>query len=510
MRAGLVGKNSLLLACLALVALAVAEVSPVNRQGLNAPGLSQQFEEEARSVTSLAWNGEYWLIGTSDGWLVRLDGPHFEAVERVENERVHSPILWSGRHWLGTSGVYYCPAFAYDGQNLTELTYGDFHHVLEATYAGDTCVLLNWFPYSENYSILTWNGGPISVLVEDALDLLPCKEEFRADSQRLTVELLTNGSSCLIYACCGEPPSQLVPSLSFSELLCQGLYLYDGTDLINLSWALPEDMLWGAPPSVSRWILGELSNGTHWLAPSAGSRRLFLFDGTEFEEVEADPGLLQFDRGRIEWNGEYWLICAQGRLMRLKGHRLELALDLSSLGLGSFVPWSADWNGEHWLISCGEPFTVEDPRSCLLKYDGEDVELVLPPEALSLPEAGSPFWAVYLGGVAWGDCRWLIEATEPGDWQERWGHLLSYDGEHFEDITQGLDEAIVLKGGAPGKPEEPLGGETPPPTSTPPPTQAPPPASKTPLVALITIILVLGLSFPLLAKLRRSSNSQAS
>ncbi|RLG51264.1 MAG: hypothetical protein DRO00_07470, partial [Thermoproteota archaeon] len=82
-----------------------------------------QAQGEARSETAIDWNGEYWLIGTSDGWLVRLDGSNFSVVRRVDIEGVHSHIIWTGKYWLGISGVYYCSAFAYDGEKLVNLSW---------------------------------------------------------------------------------------------------------------------------------------------------------------------------------------------------------------------------------------------------------------------------------------------------------------------------------------------------------------------------------------------------
>ena len=456
-RRHLMGKRSFLLACLVLMTVAVAELGAANRQGLNSLGLTKgQFEEEARRVTALAWNGEYWLIGTSDGWLVRLDGPDFEVVGRVDSEGVHSPMLWTGKYWLGTSGAFlYFPGFAYDGKDLVELRYAGFNEITEVSHALNECMLLNRVPYTSNYSILTWDGGPLSVLVEDALDLFPCKQRFEHDGMRLRVELITNGSVCLIYICNEPSPTFEGEPLLFRELLfCHGLYLYDGRDLTNMSWALPEDgALWEKPPGLPDPFWGELSNGTHWLSWVASTGKLLLFDGTEFEEVEADPGILQFDGGMVDWHGEKWLICTKGRLMRLKGGRLELAADLSGLGLESFVPRSVDWNGEYWLISGGVT-TGLPPGDYLVKYDGEGVEIVQAPDGLSAFGLRKSRWPIDLGEVAWGGGRWLIEATRRSSFERgRWGYLFSYDGEEFEDIMQGLNEAIELSGGAPGRPK---------------------------------------------------------
>ena len=107
----------------------------------------------------------------------------------------------------------------------------------------------------------------------------------------------------------------------------------------------------------------------------------------------------------IGWNGKYWLVCTKGKLLRLKGNKLELAADLSSLGLGSSIPYCAGWNGEYWLISYRKIVSGVSSGACLLKYDGKDVELLQAPDDLSLISFRKSHWPIDLGEVVWGDGR---------------------------------------------------------------------------------------------------------
>ncbi len=451
------GRSSFLLACLAMGALAVPEIGWLIGRTWNSVDYDiWQVQGEARSITTIGWNGKYWLIGTSDGWLVRLDGSNFSVVGRVDIEGVHPYLIWTGKYWLGTSGVYYCAAFVYDGKKLVELRYSPFNEIVKVSYASNICLLLNQVPYTSNYSILIWDGAEIRVLVENALDLLPREKRTYCDGMPLRVELITNGSACLIYISCELPLNEKV-SPPYKEHFCHALYLYDGSDLVNLSWTLPENIsLWRTPPKSWPSFWRELSNGTHWVSLTS-TGKLLLFNGKEFEEVKADSNLLQLDWGRIYWNGEYWLICTKGRLLRLEGSKLELAADLSNLGLGSFIPYSADWNGEYWLISYRKLISNIPTEACLVKYDGKGVELVQAPEDFSLIGFRGSRWPIDLGEVAWGDGRWLIAGRHRSSFtSRRWGYLLSYDGEKFEDLMQELNKAIELRGGGPGGPRSAL------------------------------------------------------
>ncbi len=386
-----------------------------------------EVQGEARRVTAIGWNGEYWLIGTSDGWIVRLDGSNFSVVGRVDIEGVHSHIIWTGKYWLGTSGVYYCSAFAYDGEKLVELRYRSFNEIVKVSYASDKCVLVNQVPYSDNFSILTWNGESINVLVEDAIDLLSCKSNFNYGYMQLRLELVSNGSSCLIYLC-SEPSAthKLLPVLQGK--LCHKLYSYDGQKLVNLSWSLPKKaFLWRLPiPQGQPYIWKEISNGTHWLSFSSDGKLLF-FNGREFQEVKVDANLSQYweevrSNWGPEWKGDYWR-----------------------------MHWN--WNGEYWLISYIRLISNIPAEACLLKYDGKRVELVKPPRGLSIINFRKSRWPVNIGQVVWGDGRWLIAANKRSSfWSRRWGYLFSFDGENFEDLMPELNEAIVLAGGGPGRP----------------------------------------------------------
>ncbi len=446
------GRRSFHLACFVIGLLITPKIGGLMGRTWNSPDYDGwQVQGEARGITAIGWNGEYWLIGTSDGWLVRLDGSNFSVVGRVDVEGVHPYLIWTGKYWLGTSGVYYCAAFVYDGERLVELRYRPFNEIVRVSYASNKCLLLNQVPYTSNYSILIWDEAELRVLVENVLNLLPHEKKAYCDGMPLRVEFVTNGSVCLIYVSCEPLLNEKIPS--YKEHFCHALYLYNGSDLVNLSWTLPENIsLWRTPHRSSSCFWRELSNGTHWVSLTS-TGKLLLFNGTGFAKVKADPSLLQLDWGRIYWNGEYWLICTKGRLLKLKGSKLELAADFSNLGLGSFIPHSADWNGEYWLISYRRFISNVPTDACLLKYDGKEVELVQAPENLSLIRFRKYRWPIDLQEVAWGDGRWLIAGRRRSSFLTRkWGYLLSYDGQRFEDLMPKLNRAIELAGGSPERP----------------------------------------------------------
>jgi len=387
-----------------------------------------------RYVTSLAWNGEYWLIGTSDGWLVRLDDLNFIPLERLAHEYVHPGIEWTGKYFVGIYNIYYCPAFVYDGKNIIKLPKAC--DVVRATGFNGTILLLNWVMYHPNLSLIAWEDGIIcKVLAEDIYYLLPISSrEEKPSDLSITAELISNGSSILIYVASGSKPSQ------------QALFLYNRNELLNLTSLLPHGyVLWQAPPQVHRQIWGDLSNGTHWLAPAslllgdptnpAKIVKLFLFDGKKFTEVEMDSSLRRcFDdhTAKVGWNGDYWLICTGTGLLKLKGNKLELAVDLSLTLPDSYFPSDVAWNGNYWLIS----YVNSAGQSFLLRYYGDSWEFVPPPENLSEPDGS---WSLWIGDIEWGDGRWLISASASS---LDYGSLLSFDGERFEDLTKKMNEAI--------------------------------------------------------------------
>jgi len=387
-----------------------------------------------RYVTSIAWNGEYWLIGTSDGWLVRLDDLNFTPLERLAHEYVHPGIEWTGKYFIGIYDVYYCPAFVYDGKNIIKLPKAC--DVVRATGFNGTILLLDWVMYHPNLSLIAWEDGiTCKVLAEDIYYLLPIssKEEKPSDLS-ITAELISNGSSILVYVASGAKPSQ------------QALFLYNGNELLNLTSLLPHGyVLWQAPPQVHRQIWGDLSNGTHWLAPAslflgdptspAKIVKLFLFDGKKFTEVETDSSLRRcFDdhTAKVGWNGDYWLICTGAGLLKLKGNKLELVVNLSLTLPDSYFPGDVAWNGNYWLIS----YVNSVGQSFLLRYYGDNWEFVSTPKKLSEPDGS---WSVWIGDIEWGDGRWLISAIANS---LDYGHLLSFDGERFEDLTKKMNEAI--------------------------------------------------------------------
>ncbi|RLG40442.1 MAG: hypothetical protein DRO05_06350 [Thermoproteota archaeon] len=405
-------------------------------------------QEGTRYITSLAWNGKYWLIGTfNEGCLVKLEGSEFILVDCIDPNWIHEDsIEWTGKYFLAIAGVYYCDAFAYDGKKLIKLPKSSsFREVKRVTGFGENCLVVDWeYPY--NYlSILVWNGTSSRILVEDAFQLLPASRftNFSANPfSPISVELISNSSSVLIYVASKSDPAY------------QALFLYDGERLINLSSLLPPNyVLWQAPPAVHRQMWGDMSNGTHWLAPAStflGSPvkparivRLFLFDGKKFIEVKADPSLIDYLNGEhpiVGWNGKYWLICVGERMLILRGNEIELSMDLSNTELQSAYPTSMSWNGEYWLISYFKPEEEGHPMgSYLVKYDGREWALIPPPAILN---STSRMWPLRIEVVRWGDGRWLIAAREHKHGRYGRGYLFLYDGKRFRDVMKWLNEAI--------------------------------------------------------------------
>jgi hypothetical protein len=229
------------------------------------------------TLESLAWNGRYWLLSYNFediGELIKFDGRRFYIVGLPESGRVDG-FDWNGKYWLIGGDGY---LVKYDGGNVTDLT-ADF---TESTgLDGATSVLwLNgtWLimgvkeKAGEYYPTATWRLVAYDGVNFHTLEKQSAIGWFRRSSW--------NGEYLLLV---------------FRDNLAR----YDGRGILNLT----------AEAGFNDRVITTLDwNGRYWLI-GANDGTLKEYDGTSFKNIK---GLLLKMIKAVKWGDNYWLIAGRG------------------------------------------------------------------------------------------------------------------------------------------------------------------------------------------------------
>lgn len=273
--------------------------------------LSQKLELRIPELTldSLLWNGEYWLLAynfQSVGELKKFDGKEFHTIALPNVRRIYG-FDWNGKYWLIGNDEY---LVKYDEENLTDLT--------------------------ADFSESTGLDGATSILwMNDSWLIMGVKEKA----------------------------GEYYPSIT------RRLVIYNGVNFYNLK-----------EPDAIGWFKRSSWNGEYLLlvfrddiARYDGKRLLNLTAKADFKDRITS----------LDWNGEYWLIGANdGTLKKFDGASFKT---IKGAGLNGIK--AVRWADKYWLIA-GKG---EDGLQKLLKYDGsefEDITLEFK-EALGYGEASS-------------------------------------------------------------------------------------------------------------------------
>jgi hypothetical protein len=147
-------------------------------------------------------------------------------------------------------------------------------------------------------------------------------------------------------------------------------------------------------------------NGDYWLV--SGDYKLLKYDGERFTDIKnLTPGFMRLGRGseavsvrEMAWNGEYWLMSAGlNRLVKFDGRvftDLTEEADLSG-GINAIA-----WGGEYWLIGSNP---AKGGGGILVKYDGERFEDLT--AAIRCPSSDDPGRCI-ITSISYGGNRWLI------------------------------------------------------------------------------------------------------
>lgn len=271
--------------------------------------LSEKLKLRTPELTleDLGWNGEYWLLAYNfqdSGELKKFDGADFGTIALPNVRRIYG-FDWNGEYWLiGNDGYL----VKYDGENMTDLT---------ADFTESTGL--------DGVSSILW--------VNDSWLVMGVKEKA----------------------------GEYYPSIT------RRLVIYDGVNFYTLD-----------ETGTIGWFKRSSWNGEYLLL--AFRDNIAKYDRKHLLNLTAKADFK--DRiTTLDWNGEYWTIGANdGALKKFDGASFK---NIKGAGLKSVK--AIRWGDKYWLIA-GKG---EDELQKLLKYDGAVFEDITPgfKEALGYGEA---------------------------------------------------------------------------------------------------------------------------
>lgn len=308
------------------------------------------------SITSIGWNGEYWLISSYSGEykLVRYDGKTFKEVKLPSKvEDFEDSIIkfypkdvnyysgftprvlgWFNGHWLlaGTERIA-----RFDGENFT---ISSFYPPLYKMICGRMYCLIvgDSKPGMAAHRVLIrYNGTDFADLTGQLINVTP---------YILAVSVGSEDDQWLIasYGWSSDPEGNFT--------VVNELVKYDGTAFVKASTL---------PPEFYAYSMGY--NGEYWLL--SDSQQIMKYGDGYFtnltDQINVTWGFNKW-KNDIQWGSDYWLINMGGHLLKYDGSRF---IDVG-LREGIKTVDVMAWNGEYWLIG-GEK--VNDSL-VLMKYDG--------------------------------------------------------------------------------------------------------------------------------------------
>ncbi len=418
---------------------------------------------QPEGIGAIGWNGEYWLIGTFDGAIVKYENGKFSYLGKF-NGRVKQ-IKWNDGYWLiggdNTLAKY----------DLSLIIISSNYNVHKIACNGEHCLIYVGLPQQSGYTkLLKYDGDSLTDLTTDIA---------KGERKRIR-DMEWNGEYWLVlYTLAGTEGSAISK--------------YDGESFIDLN----SPNLTLLPPVT--W------NGQYWLIKgksvlrneSTGPEpRLFKYDGNEVTEIDLPSTVFEiFDREKgesseicnavglsysgpvkIAWNGEYWLMDTHHSLVRYDGEKFAV-IRYAGCGYSYYRIKKMVWNGEYWLVL----YTLAGTEgSAVSKYNGKSIEW------LSYEPLTSPYTKLQwtpIGDIGWNGDYWLIgtfrylHPDEPlsSTMSYMRAALIRYDDATFTDLTDEF-ESIVSSRVAPEIPR-----------STPP----PPPRYLPIFLALLLLELIL-------------------
>ena len=366
---------------------------------------SAPVSAKAEGIGAIGWNGEYWLIGTFDGEVVKYDGEEFTRIgaldERIlEVESTEDFWLIDGWHTL----------VKYDGKALTKI--GDYD-VGKTSCNPSYCLIyakLKGEELSEEAAIakkkefVQMSEGEKKKFKEE---LLSMDRLFRYDGRAMIDlsenvefpirEMRWNGAYWLIGTTNLEGDS--------------GLYKFDGGEITPIELQTKEI------PKEAYHLESISWEGDFWLIAVAEgvNSTLYKYDGESFEQVFSSQNKVQ----SVVCNSEFCLIFLDNNdIIKFDGSRFEMINESFESGKILYALRNVKWDGDYWLIS----YTIANEGGSIAKYDGENFT-----ELTEMPSN------CFEGGMEWNDKYWLIGTFQINC--NRWA-LLKYDGLTFTDLTR--------------------------------------------------------------------------
>lgn len=345
------------------------------------------FQGSRSPISIISWNGEYFLIGTYEGQIVKYEGEYFSLLKDFKTPI--SDIVWSGKQWLISGGNLLA---SYDGSDFEVLSKN--YEVSKILCTNKYCLILN-----NVTGILKFDGRKLEDLSTRIQEIvgrnflvidLEWSEKEGYWSMILNEELIEyDGNSFTLQQHLSQEFKIILKSefsLAWNDKywLVGGqkseepaLFHYDGKLFTEVIY--PKDVFsisGGNVPSIYIIPQGIAWNGRYWIIDTAYS--LVIYDGSNFEKIEyttASP-YTPYRIKQMKWNGKYWLVLYSlagtngSALAKLEDKKLEW---LSYPSFSFPTQWppisSINWNGSYWLI--GISYHPMGEEEVLLKYDGK-------------------------------------------------------------------------------------------------------------------------------------------
>lgn len=353
---------------------------------ISATASAEEIQKDGYSA--IGYNGDYFIIGTFSGDLIKYDGEKFILLSNLGGSI--TKVVWSGDYWL-IGGDSFLIKYNEKFLNLSD------YKIYEISCSKSECLVCA--SVNETLKLLMYNGKNLNEISKN-LSRKAGRCEIKSNDEYWL--FLLNGE----------------------------LYKYDGKELEKL-------------PIKGRIFAFEW-NGSAWLISVKDKieAKLLLYDGRSFYNLRSSQELFESPTGKISpveiaWNGKYWLMDNRYAIIKFDGIKFEKLLYNKNV----YSPYRVKkivWNGDYWLILYDLAGTE---GSALAKYDGNDMEwLSYPPLAISKSQ-----WTP-IGDICWGKNYWLIgtyvflheELTQPPQYRSA---ILKYDGADFMELKPKLSNA---------------------------------------------------------------------
>lgn len=351
---------------------------------------SAGIQREGYSV--IGWNGEYFLIGTYAGELIKYDGKSFSLVSK-QSAPVTEIANFSGQWIVGGTGYL----GRYDGKSLTPILTGEDVKILRCN--AEQCLI-----YTS--SLYSYGAGGLTNLTNILTKELGGKKYFIKDIQ-------WDGHEWLILV--REPAATRV-------------LIYRGGRFSKVAFPFNVTLI---SSNGSAWLLCEKADGK--------PAKLWLYQDGKLRRLEV-PQQVTFTPQAIAWGGGYWLMDTYFSLVKFNGS-FAVTKYLEEKIYSPYRVKKMVWNGEYWLILYDLAGTE---GSALAKYDGNTIKwLSYPPLAVSKSQ-----WTP-IGDITWGKNYWLLGTyvflheeglIQPPQYRSA---ILKYDGTDFVELKPELSNATA-------------------------------------------------------------------